>query len=479
MSYDIEKTYTNFWGGISDDDFIWPENSVLEMDSIDAQTNERYIQCMDRFTVDGDYSHTWTALWIKETSYWPFRGWSWVINPTWTILTTGLVTVDGMESVWSGLTQINYFFGRTDWVRKTDYIGTTNIGAISTTGYPTANTEVTAIWTHVTNILFGKDNLVYSYSTTTDTTVLAATLTPWTKIKYIYSYSYDSVVVATTNGNDTFIYELEFTGSAYTIVSKTPIYSAKLLSAVGNYNELYWVSRYWIHIYQARQNQFVKAVTLSEDTNIWYNRWVVLIDGSAKIRYYNKKKPGRNIILSETTTSYTANLISNTAILWFVTGGSRLLYQWGAYKRDNFLTLRPLDGGIYNVPKADLSYRFWYMFQAWAYPNPWTAMKISILIQTDWMEMINTAKYISVGEITDSTNGISPDSLGNPRYGYMEITPNMVKDALQTAWYPSTFWYARTKILLQAWDEFTTPTWYYRKAPKLFDLTIKANFVKK
>lgn len=104
-----------------------------------------------------------------------------------------------MESYGSGSDQINYFFGRTTGIKKTNYIGTTLISTI-TSGYPTAvNSEVTAIGWHVTNLLFSKLNIIYFLSTVTDTCSTAVTLMPGSVVKKIYSYSFDSTIVVAIN----------------------------------------------------------------------------------------------------------------------------------------------------------------------------------------------------------------------------------------------------------------------------------------
>ena len=83
-----------------------------------------------------------------------------------------------MESYGTGTDQVNYFFGRTSGIKKTNYNGTSLTSTI-TSGYPTAvNSQVTAIGWHQANILFSKLNKIYYLSTTTDTCFDAITLPP-------------------------------------------------------------------------------------------------------------------------------------------------------------------------------------------------------------------------------------------------------------------------------------------------------------
>lgn len=547
MPYQIEKTYTSFWGGISDDDFLGTENAVKDLDWIDVQTQERYAQAQEAYTKSSEYDfYGWAPTWVKSTPYWVFR---WNISETLSAAGTQLsgtigTTIDIMESYWSWTDQVNYFFHRTAGIKVTDYLGTTLTTTIST-NYPSG--ETSAVWWHVTNLLFSKDNAIYFVDTvnnyinvttlsatvgatnwsatitTNDTTwwtrwaiitwtwvpasttivsiinntsavisnnftwttgnapvkigntVWATYFTPWTKVKYIYSYSFDSTIVVATNGYATYIYELEFTGWGYNIVSKMEEKSYKCIDAVGNAYDLYWISTDWIHQYQWRQSQFIKKVPLAIDSKIGFNKWP-LVASSWYIYRLSSTKPWRNKILTRYDTVNNIYDVDLAIVLvQWAWSKSAYLVQGSAYKRTNTIELLPLDWGSFQIPKQDLNFRFGYMFARWSYTNSATKQEIVVKIQTDGIEMINSSTFVEVARVTD---GDTLDTLWNKKYGYMEINPDMVVTALETAVYSTEFNYVKVKIELLAGDEYASPAWFYRKTPKLFDFTCKANFTK-
>ena len=472
MAYDIQTTYNSFGGGISDDAFIWPVNSVADMDSIDVQTNDRYCTAINNYVESGEYDkYWWDYTWIKTTPYWSFR-WntSETLNPTWVQLSATIGTViDWMESYWSGTDQVNYFFWRTTGIKKTNYLGTTLTTTI-TSWYPTwVNSEVTAIGWHQANVLFSKLNKVYYLNTATDTCSDAITLPPWTVVKLIYAYSSDSVVVFATSDDDTIAYELQFSGSTYSLVAEIQEKEYKCLKAVGDKYNVYWISTSWLHQYQGRQfsDWPIKSITLWSTAKIGFYRWVI-IGNWTDVYSYGNKKSWRNKILTKISVPYTVDAMDRWDILCTKSTKSVLLVFSTWYKRTNTITLRPLDWWSYETPKHDLNYRFWYIFPTFSsYTNSATRCSIVVKVMTDEMERVNSSTYVTVGTYTTDS------------YWYIEITSMEVAQALATAGYKSEFWYARTNIELLAGDEYTSPTWFYRKTPKLFDFTIYANYVKR
>ena len=464
-TYDIEKTYTSFWGGISDDSFLGSEYAVRDMVNIEVQENERYVQISSAYIKWNSKADVWWVMTnVKETPYSTIRWNSSATiiggDITWTIWSP----VYTVESYGTWSSQKNYFFlnnAGTIRLRRTDYLGTTLEN--------TVNSAITA-WNvvcgwHVTNLLFSVDNKIHYANTSSADAITsnAVTFTPWTIVKYIYSYSYDSTVVVTTNWNETHIYELEFTGWAYNITSKWIERSYKCIDAVGDKYNVYWVSAEWIHQYQWRQSQLVKYVALSSP-KLWFKNWIVIWDVS-DVYKYGSIKPWRNPALRKYTTLQTIIDVDLNTILAQDGSNSVTLSQSWYFLDSNTIRLLPFDGWRQDIMKSDLNFRFGYSFpkysSAW-YDDP--RCEIEVKIMTDAMERVNTANFISVWSIaTDS-------------YGYYEISPWMVVTALETAWYSTEFNFVHIQIRLKAWDDFGT--WYYWRTPTLFDFTVKANYVK-
>lgn len=456
---DISKTYTSFWWGISDDNFLWSEYAVRDIEWVNVQLNERYAQC--------EYSYFWTTLtslsgwanWVKESTIYSF----FASNYTTLLLNNTSVALwwsssYWVDTYWLWVYEVHYIFCNNK-CRVTDNSGTliTDI----TTSYPTLS-GYTYTWWHITNLLFSVENTIRYIDTNSNscsTNVL--TLTKWTIVKWIYAYSMDSVVVIGINWHDTFIYELSFDWASYSIVRKLPIIWYRCEYAVWDNYNLYWVSPEWIHIYQWGQSQLVKSVSLSSIKWVAFNKVLLILSWDSIYTYWSIK-PWRNKILSR-------NIQDGT----FITRNYLILNSWSGYywktkqyyKLTNKIRLLPFDGGYFNIPKHDLWFRFWYIFPKWDSTPETDKAWIIVKIQTDEMER-QSASFITVWDYsTDSS-------------GYIEITPPEISKILSWAWYDSEFSYVNIEIYLLAW-KYAWITWAYWKTPLLFDFTVNANYIKR
>jgi hypothetical protein len=167
MAYDIEKTYSSFWGGISDDNSLWSENAVLDMVWIDVQTNERYATINSSFQTS--LSITWTMTWVKETSIGAFR-WnnSSTFNPSMSSISWLVPRSYAMESYWYGSNQYNYFFIDNTWnigIVKTNSTGISQIGSTITTTRGIG--DIVCGW-DITRLAFAVGNTILTLNSTTD-----------------------------------------------------------------------------------------------------------------------------------------------------------------------------------------------------------------------------------------------------------------------------------------------------------------------
>lgn len=110
--------------------------------------------------------------------------------------------------------QINYFFQNANVVKTNSAItSVTNTEAKPVSGLTTATCVV------YNTILYSTGRVIYSYDTITDTiSVALSTLNVGITIKNIYFYN-DMLVITSTIGNDTVIYQAQFDGTAYEIYS--------------------------------------------------------------------------------------------------------------------------------------------------------------------------------------------------------------------------------------------------------------------
>lgn len=479
MAYDIQKTYTNLWAGISDDEDIWPENSAKDIEWIDIYSNERYAKCAHRYinTSPIAYNYANFPFWyIHRTDNWYFRwnisGW---VNYSWT-------TLSGFSSIYqitsSGDTV--YVFDST-WIHicSSTWVILTTI----TSGYPSW-WALRTLWWYQHLIIFAQWSQVYTFDTTTNTITAWPKIRTWTIVKYICSYSYDSIVVVGTNRNNTLFYEFEFNWSSISLVAESE-FMYECIDATHNGYSVFWISPEWLHEYQARQSQLIKSISLNPDMSInsgntWtipqarisYDKWPIICNNT-DLYIFKKEKPWRNYSLTRHNVWYPINNVEWWVLLIDLTSEDETCLGIATsviFKRTNSIILRPLDWWFFNIPKHDLNYRIGYSLPAFSDYDNDTTYKCEVVVSVKTHEMDrNWIDFVEVWRInTDSS-------------GYFDITPNNVRDALETAWYDSKFSNVETKIELLAWDKYDwlpAQEWYY-KTPELYDITISANYVEK
>lgn len=466
--YDIEKTYTSFWWGIADDEFIWWSTQVLDISWIDVRTNSRFLVANSKFQTSSQVSigAVWGATGIKYTPYWVFT-WDtddvylWLGNVTWVTW----FWFSAIEYGWVDDTvtnQINYLFGQTV-VKKCNYNCSSVLASPATAIWDT----VTATAWHLTNILFSQKNKIYYYDSNSDTITLWTTLEPWLRVKKIYSYSTSSIIVIWVKWNDTIIYEIEFTGWAYNILRKLPITGYKCIDAVWDGYSMYWTSREWIHQYQWGWSQLVRKVTFnsSDIAKLAYNKWLLLIADWQNYYRYWATKPWYTPILDKIVSDYSISAVDKDYVATF-NGTSRYYDQLtaGWYYLTNTIDLLPIDWGIYEIPKHDLTIRYGYINPLFSsYTNTTDRCEIQIQVKTDEIERNWT------GWLTIHTNA-------EDTYGYKEISPQEIITAMESNWLKSEWGYLKIRIVEKSGDK---PWTAYLKTSKVFDITIKANYVKR
>ena len=264
------------------------------------------------------------------------------------------------------------------------------------------------------------------------------------------------------NWTETIAYELEFTGWAYNIVAESPNNDFTALGAVGNSYDVFMIATNWIWQYQGRQFQHVKYISLSGSAKISYDKWPIIVD-SGNVYHFGKKKPWRSLALRRTNFPWSPYLVSNWVIVADLASLAKTYTKIYYYKRTNTITLRPLDWGIYQKPKLDLSYRIGLITPKWNTPTAETdKCGIKVEIQTDEMKRDNPSSFVTAYEAYEQI------------YGHIDITPRMTSQVLT---WSSQFWNVTTRITLYAGDEIWT-TNFYNKTPELYDVTINANYVK-
>lgn len=373
--------------------------------------------------------------------------------------------------------KVNTTVWATNWSTTITCNDTTgwNIGdKVKGTGFPT-NATILSIVNNTSAII----SLAYTWTTGSVkvwiwSDIWVVTITPWSIVKYIYSYSYDSTVVIAVNWSDTHIYELSFNGIWYSLVSKIIINWIIANDCYGDGYDVFFVSIYGLHQYQGRQHQLIKYkkwgfTMIGKTTLLSSQSNALILIKDQDIYYFGSILPWANRKLRKF--SYTFSIVD---VDWQyiladeqVTGYTHILGFWGAYRRTNSITLRPLDGWSFQTPKSELNYRFGYIFPKWDTTPETEKCKIVVKIMTDEMEIrSNPTVFLTIWSYELDSQW------------YIEIPPMEIVKALEIAGFKSEFWYVRTKIELWAGKEQVWQ-WVYAKTPLLFDFQINANYVKR
>lgn len=480
----------NNWGGISDDPFLTRPGECLDMDGIDIRTTPRKIQALQSFL----WTYASDTAPYNDTLAYVTESIDWVVQSYWSHCYITFTNIDALcagsdrhLSVWSNISDYNATTNP-EWVRHFffTYDNATNpIKIVTYSGWVLANRTAvnTSWWASPANIIssrctavcyvwkwsiiFARGNKIYEFNP--DTEVLSA----WAKIeleigavvKNLYYYNWQITIVYNI-GNDCYIRNATYDGVTYKLTYYADISKwEKCLSSTMNRGMLYWLSTSGIFQYSG-QSQLVKAYTFTTGAICSYNKWILRIWDIDKFYEFWVNKPWFWTPFTKITTVLTIQWVSENYIITFQSGLNkfRLDAQW-AFKTGNYYITAPYTAWQFLAKKTGLWITIWYRFLPLSsYTTTTIQASITVGIQTDIMERINTATYVTVSTITDLEATKT------------DISLNEISKALETAWYSSNFWYIRFKITLNAWDPYTV-YWstLFRKTPEVFDLYVTHN----
>ncbi len=483
----------NNWGWIGDDPFLVRENECIDMDWIDIRTTPRKIQCAKSFF--GSYATnlftgTDTSNYITETVDWIVQSYSsncYIWSTTITSLVAGSdrhVTVGSNLSDYNITTNpewVRHFFftydNSTNPIKEVWYVAGVRavLHTINTSWWAapadiTSNrcTAVCSIWNG--SIIFARGNKIYTINPSVATPLVASgakiELEIGAVVQNLYYYNWQITIVYNI-GNDCYIRNATYDGTTYKLTYYADINPGeKCISSTMSRGVIYWVSTSGIFQYSG-QSQLVKAYTITTSALCSYNKWVLRIGDWSNFIEFGVNKPWYWTPLTKKSIP--------TGVIILVSENYIVTYQsWynqyrldndlssGFYKASNYYITAPYTAGQFAIKKAGLGFVIGHRFQPLSqYTTTTTQCSITVAIQTDLMERINSATYVTVETITDLESSKTIIGL------------NDIATALQTAGYSNNFGYIRFKITLNAWDPYVAyGSTLYRKTPELFDFYI-------
>lgn len=485
----------NQWGGISDDSFLTRANECLDMDGIDIRTTPRKIQSAQSFL--GTYAsdtapYNDTMNYVTETIDGVIQSYGSHCYSSFTNIDTLVAGADRHITVGSNLSDYNvttnpewirhFFFtydNATNPIKEIWYVAWARavLHTINTSGWAApadiASNRCTAVcYLWKWSIIFARGNKIYEINPSVATPLIATgakiELEIGAVVKNLYYYNWQITIVYNI-GNDCYIRNATYDGVTYKLTYYADISPGdKCLSSAINRWMLYWISTSGIFQYSG-QSQLVKAYPFTSSAICAYNKWVLRIGDGTNFFEYGVNKPGYGTPITRMSTVLPIQWVTQIYVITFQSGANKFkLDSPGAYKASNFYITAPYTAGQFGIQKKGLGIRIGYRFNRLAaYTTTTIQETITIQIQTDLIERVNSTTYLTIATITD----IETNSL--------DIWFQQINTALQTAGYSCDFWYIRFKIILGAGDPYTGyGSTLFRKTPEVFDFYISHEEIK-
>lgn len=489
----------NNWGWISDDPFLTRPGECLDMDWIDIRTTPRKIQCSNAFlwpyaTITAPYNDTLT--YVTETIDWLVQSYGAHCYINSTNIDSLVAWSDRHITVWSNASDYNSSTNP-EWLRHFffTYDNSTNpIKIVTYSGWVRANRTAvnTSWWASPANIvsnrctavcylwkgaiIFARGNKIYEFNPDTETLTAGAKieLEIGAVVKNLYYYNWQITIIYNI-GNDCYIRNATYDGTTYKLTYYADINVwEKCLSSTSNRGIIYWISTSGIFQYSG-QSQIVKSYTLSSSSICAYSKGILRIADWLNFYEYWVNKPNYGSPFTKIVSSLPIYWVTQTYVVTYWTMALTPFTVWffqdslnTLYKATNYYITAPYTAGQFAMQKKWLWIKIWYRFQPLSsYTTTSIQASITVAVQTDLIERVNSTTYVTVATITDlETNSL-------------DIWLQQITTALQTAWYSPDFWYIRFKITLSAGDPFT---WYgsvlFRKTPEVFDFYITHEEIK-
>lgn len=477
-------TINNFWGGIWDDPFLARDWECLDMDWIDIRTTPRKISCDESFL----WSYASSSLVSNDTLSYVTETSNGIVQSYWSNCYINSASINALVAgadrhITVGSNNLDYnlttnpegvrhiFFtydNATNPIKVVWYVGwvyaiiaptASTSGWAAPANIPSSRaTAVCYLWAGA--VLFARGNRIYEYNPSTQTLAAGGfkiELPIGAIVKNIY-YFWGLIQIVYTIYNDTYIHGCSYNGTTYTLntyADKTA--GEKCLSSTVANNIIYWISTNGIFAF-SWSSQLVKKYTFSSSAICSYNKWILRIADATSFYEYGANKPWYGSPFTKKTSSIPIVWITETRIVTLSGITFRLDVQAWAYKATNYYTTHPYTAGLFWQIKKWSSYHIGYTLPK-TYTDSSILCSIVVSIQTNETYASNTATFHTIATISDANST------------YIDIMPNMINKALETAWFSSNFWWIKFKLTLNAWDPYSAyGNTLFRKTPEVFDI---------
>ena len=391
------------------------------------QLSKSFIVTSDIWVADSINQMKETPVWVM--SIWQTRIFLWGGDKSATV-----AGAHRFEYITASGGQVNYFLDSTNILQTNELV--TSI----TNTRSHAGGTITASVLIYNKILFSIGSTIYEYdlaSIWTAPVSLATSIPILTgiSVKNMYFYN-DMLIITWVMNNNTYHYMVQYTSSWWEIYSTEEKKWLACVWAIGDWGIVYWITNSKIFYFSGGQSSEIRYIgynsnlqeyTFTSTPKLAFDNWNLLIAGGTTIWKFGKKHSGRRISMTIRTCPRTILAITGNYIHAQAT--TNYLYSESSkYPDSGYSITIPYDAGIYGDEKSNLAFRVGYRLPTWT--------SITIGIMTDTMEMENTANYVTVATITDTSKR------------RQLVTVNEINQALATAWKNSDWQSIRFKRTL-------------------------------
>lgn len=403
MAKKWNHTFSKFYNGETDDAFIPTGDKYLSSYNIEPVLNPRYLEL--HWLLNKQYWLTTTSDIISMTDIPLGRvdlsSSEAFYNGTSFTSTTTLPWFSYMGYLYdtSGVLK-NYIFGTNDKIAKMNADCTALDWALITK----ATWTVTAVSQVYNTILFAVGSTIYKIDNAGLVWTALSTIPYGSTIKKMYFFN-DILYIFTQLWPDTIIYQASYDGANYSISYRHIKEDVSIYDMAWSGGKMYWLSNLWYYQTNGIDSELIKNISFTSSARCSFYRdsLVYIVDWLNIYRY------GTNLVWFPDAFAkiytHTASIIAVTGRLFFETRAAwesdLLAFETTRYATTGEIITMPYDAGVLWAEKSLDVIDFPYELKT---GKTWASIQIQI--QTNLMELNNTATYINIRTLSDLSNSV-------------------------------------------------------------------------
>ena len=398
---DWKHTFNAFYNGETDDTFIPTGDKYLSSYNIDPSSNPRYLQLSERLVTTGTMVTTadiTDILALPGSAYVYTGNWNVFYNSTEVTSTIAGSSYTFAHYLWNSAWLMKvYVF---DWSNVHRMNDTLSVKELST---PHATGIVTAVCQATNTLVFSVWNVLYQVNNAGWISTVLSTLPYGISVKKLYFYN-DVLYIFTQDWPDAKIYQARYNGSSYDILYWHTKEDISLYDMCGTGWKMYWTSNVWLYQTDWVDSKLIKRNLFSSASrcSIFQDNFVYIIDWASVYRYGTSLPSFPNPFVKLYTHTTSLASINWSNIAESRSGWSVNRVSFGGRASTGEIITMPYDSWVLWAEKNLEVLCFPYELKT---GNDWASIQVQI--QTNLMELNNTAIYVNVKTLNTLSNSVS------------------------------------------------------------------------